>query len=42
MKAKMDTIKEVFAETIPKVSVSGKQTVKVNAKFAEIESSKAM
>jgi len=42
MKAKMDTIKEVFAETIPKVSVSGKQTVKVNAKFAEIESSKAI
>jgi len=42
MKAKMDTIKEVFAETIPKVSVSGKQTVKVQASFAEIESSKAM
>ena len=42
MKAKMDTIKELFAETIPKVSVSGKQTVKVQASFAEIESSKAM
>jgi hypothetical protein len=42
MKAKMDAIKELFAETIPKVSVSGKQTVKVQASFAEIESSKAM
>jgi hypothetical protein len=42
MKAKMDSIKEVFAETIPKVSVSGKQTVKVQAKFAEVESAKAM
>jgi hypothetical protein len=42
MKAKMDTIKELFAETIPKVSVSGKQTVKVQASFDEIESSKAM
>jgi hypothetical protein len=38
----MDSIKEVFAETIPKVSVSVKQTVKVQASFAEIESSKAM
>ena len=35
IKDKVDDIKDVFAETLPKTSVSGKTTIKVRSMFSQ-------